>query len=251
MKSRRGRRDDLVLHLVRRLRVLAGRRGCDADAVRALRVAELVEHLVARGAVVLERARGSCSRTSEIVPGEALDLVRVAVEDDLDDLVAVDAHRERLLHLRIEELAVLRLVRVRVPGDVRRLGARNLLTTMFVVLLEDVDRVERHLVDPVEPGLTSVGDHRVRVRVVRQRDRLGRCDGSPVVVRFRDEDGRSLLLVLLQREGAARDERTRGRSRVRRSSGPCRRPPRAAPRRARGRRRTARAGRARFRPASS
>ena len=131
---------------------------------------------------------------------------RVAVEDDLDDPLAVDAHRERLLHLRVEELPVLRLARVRVPGDVRRLGARHLVDDDVVVLLEDVDGVERHLVDPVEVALLELGDHRVGVREVRERDRLG-VGRLAVVALPRDEDGRALLLVLLDRVGAGRDDR--------------------------------------------
>ena len=158
-------------------------------------------------------AAQSCSSGPEVLvlverdlAGQALDLVRVAVEDDLDDLVAVDAHREGLLHLRIEELSVLVLVRVRVPRDVRRLRARDLLDDDVRVLLEDVDRVERHLVDPVDLARLHVRDHRVRVRVVGERDRLDVRLVGPVV-RVRDEDGRPLLLVLLQGERAARDHR--------------------------------------------
>ena len=105
--------------------------------------------------------------------GEALDRVGVAVEDHLDDLFAVDAHRERLLHLRVEQLAVLGLrgfefhvmFVVSAPG--------TWFDDEVRVLLEGVDRAERNLVDPVELAALQVRDHRVGVRVVGERDRLG------------------------------------------------------------------------------
>ena len=181
----RGRGDDLVAHRMGGLRVLAARRRRDADAVRASLVAELVERLVRRRAVVLRRPEVRVLERRD-VPDEALDLRRVAAEDDLDHLVAVDAHRERLLHARVEELAVLELPRVRVPRDVRDLAARPLVHLHALALLDRVHGVEGHLVDPVEVAPPQVGDHRVGVRVVRQRDRVG-VRLRPVEVRVRDE----------------------------------------------------------------
>ena len=113
------------------------------------------------------------SSSPEMCPTRLSTLRRVAREDDVDDLVAVDAHRERPLHRRVEELAVLRLRRVRVPGDVGRLGARDRGHDGLAALLHGVDRLERHLVGPVELAALEVGDHRVGVRVVRQRDARG------------------------------------------------------------------------------
>ena len=151
----RGRREDLVLHRMRRLRVRAGRRRHDPDAVRAPLVPEPVERRVGRGAVVRERAEVRVLELAGDVADDALDLGRVAGEDDVDDLVAVDAHRERLLHRRVEQLAVLRLGRVRVPGDVGRLGAGNRRHHGVRRLLHRVDGLERHLVGPVDVAAPS------------------------------------------------------------------------------------------------
>ena len=109
--------------------VVAGRPGSRPR----LRVAELVEHPVPLLAVVLERPEVRVLHLAGDVSGEALDERRIAVEDDSDDPLAVDAHGERLLHLRVEQLLVLRLTRIRVPRDVRRLGPRYLVDDEVLV----------------------------------------------------------------------------------------------------------------------
>ncbi len=171
----------------------------------AARVSEVVEHLVRRVAVVLERADVRILERRDVAD-DAVDECRVSAEDHVDDLLTVDAHRERLLDLGVEKLSIHRFPRIRVPGDVRGLGAGNLVQNDVVVLLEDVDRVERHLVDPVDVPVLQVGDDGVRVRVVRERDGLG-IRRRAVVVRVGDEDRRSLLLPLLHRVRPARDHR--------------------------------------------
>ncbi len=190
---------------MRFLGVFPGGRRRDPGPVGAALVAQVVEHLVAGLAVVLERPQVRVLHRPGDVADEALDEGGVAVEHDLDDALTVDAHRERLLHLRVEELPVLRLARVRVPGDVRGLGSGNLVDDEAVVVLQDLHGVERDLVDPVEVALTQLGDHRVRVGEVRERDGLG-VGRLPVVPLPRDEDRRALLLVLLDRVGACRDD---------------------------------------------
>ena len=81
----------------------------------------------------------------------------------------------------------------------------TLLTTRLSSSSSDRHRVERDLVDPVEIALTQLGDHRVGVGEVRERDGLG--VGRLLVVPLpRDEDRRALLLVLLDRVGACRDD---------------------------------------------
>ena len=80
---------------------------------------------------------------------------------------------------------------VSAPGTLVHLNVR--------VLLEDVDGVERHLVDPVDLVALQVGNHRVGVRVVRQGNRLHVRLLAPVV-RIGDEGCGALLLVGLNGE---------------------------------------------------
>ena len=82
----------------------------------------------------------------------------------------------------------------------------TLFTTMSSSFSRTLDGGERHLVDPVEVALQELGDHRVGVREVRERDRLG-VRRRPVEALPGQEDGRALLLVLLDRVRAARDDR--------------------------------------------
>ena len=146
---------------------------------------------------------------------------RVAREDDVDDLIAVDAHRERLLHRRLQQLPVLRLRRVRVPGDVGRLRARNGCTTTFSAFLTASTALNGTWSAQSMFVRLEVGDHRVGVRVVRQRD--ARCvRRRPVEVGVGLERRRPLLLVLRDRVGATADDR-QIELRVDTSSGPCRR----------------------------
>ena len=98
------------------------------------------------------------------------------------------------------------LSRVGVPRDVGGLGARHDVQVQVRLLLDVVDRLERHLVDPLQRALLEVGDHRVRVRVELEHDGVGVRRGA-VVVRVRPEHDLALLLVALDRVGAAGDER--------------------------------------------
>ena len=194
-------RDD---HLVRHL-VAVG----DADAVRPLLVAERVERPVGEveverlwldGGVVPRAGRGRDDRRRRL---------RRVEPDDVRDLVAVDGVGHRLLHLRVQELAVVRLLRVRVDDEVVLGDARHLLDGEACPL-HGLDRGRRDGLERVELVRLERRDHRVVVRVHLQPESLD-VRLRPVEARVALEERDLVLLELGQRERTAGDDRRRVR----------------------------------------
>ena len=89
---------------------------------------------------------------------------RVPAEDDVDDLLAVERVRERGAQLRVEQLAVLLLLRIRVEAEVADLRALARDELDGARLAELVGDGERHLVDVVDVAALERREHRVGVR---------------------------------------------------------------------------------------
>ena len=177
-----------------------------ADAVRAALVAELVEHRVGeREVVLLGRQLGVHVRRRERGQQRAA-RVRVAAEDDVDDLLAVEGVRERGAQLRIEQLLVLLLLRVRVEAEVADLRALAGHDLDVARLLELIGDRERHLVDVVDVVALERGEHGVGVREPRDADRV-ELRLRAVEARVAREDRRALLVELRDEEGAGADDR--------------------------------------------
>ena len=151
---------------------LLGGGGRHPDAVGTPGVAELVELGVGGVDIAHQGSEVLVLPWPGDVADEALDRVRVPTEDDLDDAIAIDRHRQGPLHLRVEQLAVLLLRWVGVPRDVGRLGARDLLHDDARFLGDRRRRCDRHLVDPVELARLEIGEHGIFVGVVDESDRV-------------------------------------------------------------------------------
>ena len=127
-------------------------------------------------------------------------------EHDVDDLLAVEGVRERGAQLRVEQLAILLLLRIGVEAEVADLRplARDELDRPG--LAELVGDGERHLVDVVDVTALERCEHGVGVREPGDADRVEiRLRAVEAGVALHDR--RALLVVLRDVEGAGSDDR--------------------------------------------